>query len=130
MATSSFPVPSPMETKGDVLNNWNYFRRSFENYEIATGLIDKDDKVRIATLQSVMGRDCVNILDHLQMSDEDRKSCKSTLDALEAYFKPKVNTRLSMRDIYLAPPFKSLMSLLTLLSLVFVSLLVPVIMAP
>ena len=39
------PVPSSMDCKGDVASNWDFFIAQWENYEIATGLDKKDDKV-------------------------------------------------------------------------------------
>lgn len=67
MATNSFPVPASMAMKGDLPQNWAvwaFFRAQYENYEIATGLDKKDEAVRIATLMSVMGRECFRIYRH------------------------------------------------------------------
>ena len=39
MATSAgIPVPRPIDMKGDLANNWEFFKESWTNYEIATEL--------------------------------------------------------------------------------------------
>ena len=56
MATSNLPVPAPVEMQRDLVNNWAFFRTWWEDYEIATGLKQKSNKIRIATLRSIMGK--------------------------------------------------------------------------
>ena len=88
---SNFPVPTPMKCKGDKVANWEFFRQQWEDYEIATGLDQRDQKVRLATLRSVMGKDCLQVFNNLELSVEQKSRVKACLDALEAYFKPKRN---------------------------------------
>lgn len=89
--TSQFPVPSPMIVKGDQVNNWEFFRQQWTDYEVATGLEGQDNKVRMATLRSVMGKDCLQILLNLNLTVDERASVEASLKALESYFKPKRN---------------------------------------
>ena len=91
MASAAIPVPDPMVLKGDVASNWSYFRKSFVNYSVATGLNERTKAVQMATLWSVLGKRCNHILDHLRMTEAERDDPTSSLNALEAYFKPKVN---------------------------------------
>ena len=88
MATNSFPVPASMAKKGYLSQNWAFFRALYENYEKATGLDKKDEAVRIATLMSVMSRECFRIYQHIDMSGEDRKDNAKVLDALQKHFEP------------------------------------------
>ena len=55
------------------------------------GLIKGIKKFRLATLRSVMGKDCLQVFNNLELSVEQKSSVKACLDALEAYFKPKRN---------------------------------------
>ena len=87
----NFPVPSKMEVKGDVAANWEFFRGQFEDYEIATGLDKRDARVRAATLRSVMGKECLQILKNLNLTNDEQNSVNSCLDQLEAHFKPQKN---------------------------------------
>ena len=87
--TSNFPVPSPMVCQGDKVANWEFFRQQWEDYEVATGLDQRDPKIRLATLRSVMRRECMQIFMNLKLTDEERKDVKMCVEALEAHFKPK-----------------------------------------
>ncbi|KAK3091628.1 hypothetical protein FSP39_021345 [Pinctada imbricata] len=90
-ARSELPVPAPMNMKGDLKGNWTFFKSQWENYEIATELSEKDEKIRVATLLTIMGKDCYHIFENLSLQDDDRKKIKPVLDALEAHFSPKTN---------------------------------------
>ena len=82
--TSNFPVPAPMKVSGDRINNW-------EDYELATGLDKRPETIRLVTLRSVMGKDCLQIFLNLKLTEEESTSVNASLAALEAYFKPKTS---------------------------------------
>ena len=107
----NFPVPSKMEVKGDVATNWEFFRGQFEDYEIAIGLDKRDARVRTATLRSVMGKECLQILKNLNLSSDEQNNVKMCLDKLEAHFKPQKMS--STRDSYLIPLAKRVKRVLT-----------------
>ena len=91
MAASNFPTPAPMDMKGDLAHNWSFFQSQFENYEIAVGLDKKDEAIRVATLLSVMGKECFPVFKHIEMADGDRKKIDPILQALQAHFEPTRN---------------------------------------
>ena len=88
---SNFPVPSPMVCTGDKVANWEFFRQQYEDYEIATGLDKKEQKIRLATLHSVMGRECMQIFMNLKLTDDEQRDVNTCMEALQAHFKPKRN---------------------------------------
>lgn len=88
---SNFPVPQSMVCKGDVASNWEFFRQQWEDYEVATELSQQKRAVRLASLRSIMGKECVQIYRNLSLSPEQQESVQGCLDALEAYFKPQRN---------------------------------------
>ena len=71
------------------VTNWEFFRQQWEDYELGTGLERHPESVRLATLRSVMGKDCLEIFLNLELTPEERGSVTPSLKALEAYFKPK-----------------------------------------
>ena len=89
--TSNFPIPSPMKVSGDRVTNWEFFRQQWEDYEVGTGLEHRPEPVRLATLRSVMGKDCLEIFLNRELTPDERASVTDSLKALEAYFKPKTN---------------------------------------
>ena len=91
MAFVNISVPTPVEVKGDLLSNWTFFKDQWENYEVVTGLREKSKNVRVATLISVVGRDCFRILKNLEITDADCKDPAKCIKAPESYFKPTRN---------------------------------------
>ena len=67
---TNFPVPSPMDYKWDQAENWKFFRLQWET---PTDLNKKSAAIRIATLRSVMGKECLRIYHHLDKSTEDKQ---------------------------------------------------------
>lgn len=63
-----------MEMTGDLAHNWSFFRSQFENYEIATGLVKKDEAIRIATLFSGIRKECFPVFKNLEMADDDMQT--------------------------------------------------------
>lgn len=81
-----------MVMKGDLVSNWNYFKSAWKNYEVATELDKKDSPIRVATLLSIMGKDCYQIYEHLPLSTEQRKDPKVILEKIGEHFEPQRNT--------------------------------------
>ena len=76
MATSAgIPVPHPIDMKKDLANNWEFFKKSWKNYEIAPELDTKNEKIRVATLLATIGKEALQIYRHLPMTEE-RKNHK------------------------------------------------------
>ena len=88
---SNFPIPAPMVCNGNLVANWEFFRQQWEDYEVATGLDKQTSKIRLASLRSVMGKDCLQTFLNLDISVEDRNNVEVCMTALENYFKPQRN---------------------------------------
>lgn len=46
-----------MTVKGDLVNNWEFFKQQLSDYEVATGLDKQEQKVRLAIFRSAMGKE-------------------------------------------------------------------------
>ena len=91
MATYQIPAPEQMNCSGDLPTNWKIFREAYEDYVVATGLDEKDKKIQVATLKSLMGAECKKILKRLQLTDDDMKEPAIILGALQDHFVPVRN---------------------------------------
>lgn len=91
MAHSLIPPPAKMDMKGDQVSNWQFFKASWQNYIVATELDKKDQSIQVATLLTVMGKECYEVYQNLPLTDEQRKSPKQILSGLGAHFDPKRN---------------------------------------
>ena len=87
----NFPLPHAMKCHGDVVGNWDFFKQQWSDNEIATGLDKREESVRLATLRSAVGGECLQIFLNLNLTEEDKKKVGKCLEALENYFKPSRN---------------------------------------
>ena len=72
MSVYTIPPPPPMNVKDDVSTNWKLFRQAWEYYVTATELNKKSKEVQAGALCSVMGLECVKVLNSLTtLSAED-----------------------------------------------------------
>ncbi|UYV74135.1 hypothetical protein LAZ67_11002219, partial [Cordylochernes scorpioides] len=85
------PPPEPVNFRGNIEENWRYFKSHWRNFSIATGLDNKEDKLKVATLLSIIGKEAYNIFEHLDLSDEQRNNSDEIINALTQHFTPKIN---------------------------------------
>ena len=91
MATYQIPPPAPMECNGDVATNWMIFQDAYDDYATAAQLSDKGEEVQAATLKTIMGKECKQILNHLGLTTEELKKSSTILDKLQQHFAPARN---------------------------------------
>ena len=90
-ATYQLPAPDQMQCTGDVATNWRSFKEAYIDYATATELDKKEKAIQAATLKTVMGKQCRQILSRLELSEADSKDPSTILDKLESYFEPARN---------------------------------------
>ena len=93
MATEyQIPPPKPMSFKGTgIETNWKVFEDEFKDFVTATELNQKDDKIQVATLRSLMGPECRKRLKDLSLTEEQSKKTESILTKLSEEFTPNRN---------------------------------------
>ena len=65
-------------SSGDRINNWEFSRQQWEDYELATAVDKRPEAIRLATLRSLMGKDCLQIFLNLKLTPE-KKACNACL---------------------------------------------------
>ena len=68
-----------MNVKGDLVNNWEFFKQQWQGYSVATGLNKQEQKIRLATLRSAMRKDCLQ-----KLSSEQQQDIHECIEGLEA----------------------------------------------
>ena len=79
MAAYQLPPPDRMNCNGDVATNWKVFRDAYEDYAVAAELSGKDQAVQAATLKTVMGKECKDILNRLGLTTAELKQTDAIL---------------------------------------------------
>ena len=79
-----------MNVKDDVSTNWKLFRQAWEYYVTATELNKKSKEVQAGALCSVMGLECVKVMNSLTaLAPEDKSDPEKILTALGNHFMPQ-----------------------------------------
>ena len=91
MATYQLPSPDPMQCTGDVATNWRSFKEAYTDYATAIELHKKEKTIQAATLKTVMGKECRQIIVRLELSEDDAKDPAVVVEKLESYFEPSRN---------------------------------------
>ena len=87
----NIPLPSKMELQGDQAANWSFFKEEWNDYEIASGLDQQDDKKRVATFKVALGRETRQILTNLKLEQSKTKQVSTIIKELDLWFTPKLN---------------------------------------
>ena len=69
MMYNQLPKPPVMSLKGNLAENWTFFRESWESYKIATELDRKPTPVFLETLKILLGRETYQIAKNLPVAD-------------------------------------------------------------
>ena len=67
------------------------FQEAYSDYAVATELGKKEKPVQVATLKTVMGKECRQILGRLELREDATKDAEVIMQKLESYFEPTQN---------------------------------------
>ena len=91
---TNLPLPGPLNLKQNQNNldiAWKLWHRQWKNYTIATGLQEKTEEVKVATLLTCIGPEAMLILDGLCTNEEEQKTVDSILGKFKAFCVVKPN---------------------------------------
>ena len=66
----NIPFPPPLDLSGNVAANWKKFRRTWDNYEIASRLNQQSTEQRAATLLTCIGPEALDLVDGLPFEND------------------------------------------------------------
>ena len=97
--------PPPLKLDGNVLANWNGWKRDFEIFRYATGLDERSGKRNVNMMLHCMGKDCVQIYDSFDFSngpdDPEERRKGEELDLVIASFDEYFGQKKRLRQIRL-----------------------------
>ena len=70
---------------------WPKWKRRFEQYRVASGLVEKDEIRQVSTLLYCLGEDAEDVLDTTRISGEDKKKYNKVVEAFDNYFEVRKN---------------------------------------
>ena len=90
------PVPKPLNIhSAEAAEEWKHWRKTWENYALATELKDKEAQVLVATPLTIIGNDANRVFETFEWTDENHKTdIEQVLNKFETYTKPRINIPL------------------------------------
>ena len=83
---SNLPVPSRLDTRGNIAENWKRWKQVWDSFEIASRLNQQENQVREATFITCIGSDALEVYNSLPFeSDEDKMIMSKVLELMEKH---------------------------------------------
>ena len=83
---SNLPVPSRLDTRGNIAENWKRWKQVSDSFEIASRLNQQENQVRVATFITCIGSDVLEVYNSLPFeSDEDKMIMSKVLELMEKH---------------------------------------------
>ena len=70
---------------------WPKWKRRFEQYRHASGLVEKDEQRQVSTLLYCLGEEAEEVLNTTRISDDNRKKYQKVIEEFDKYFRVKKN---------------------------------------
>ena len=83
---SNLLVPSRLDTRGNIAENWKRWKQVWDSFEIASRLNQQENQVRVATFITCIGSDALEVYNSLPFeSDEDKMIMSKVLELMEKH---------------------------------------------
>nr|XP_029723233.1 uncharacterized protein LOC115264069 [Aedes albopictus] len=92
---NNIPFPEPLALTGNVRQNVDDFIDEFEIYLIASGLENRDERVKIATFKAALGVEARKIFNNWPLQAAEKGTVMACLASLRKYMMPKRNVKLA-----------------------------------
>ena len=90
---SKFKAPEELDLKSANMNaEWKMFKQLWENYEVALGLSQQENKKRTATLLTIIGKEAMKIFNTFKWKNNaEKENIIKVIEKFDAYFIPRKN---------------------------------------
>ena len=68
-----FQPPGALNLSGNLSENWRRFKQQFQIYLIATGIDQKEDKIKASTVLRVIGPEALELFNTFTFQNQDDK---------------------------------------------------------
>ena len=91
--TANIPAPSKLETtSGNIAQNWKRYKRSWQNYSVASRLAEERDEFQCAVFLATIGEDALDIFDGFKFRNEaDKQNLPIVIQKFEEFCIGKTN---------------------------------------
>ena len=83
---SNLPIPSRLDTRGNIAENWKRWKQVWDSFEIASHLNQQENQIRVATFVTCIGSNALEVYNSLLFEREDDKMVMSkVLEIMEKH---------------------------------------------
>lgn len=97
---SNIPFPEKLKLTGNMRENVDNFKDSFEIYLIASGLELQEERVKIATFKAALGLEARKIFNLWPLQPEEQNTVAACLASLSQYMVPQKDVKLARYEFY------------------------------
>lgn len=91
---SNVPLPKPIDlTNGNISEQWNFFKSSWENYCVASDMNKQSNEKQIAVLLSCIGDELFKRYNNMNISADDKNTANRLIIAIGKQLTPEKNKR-------------------------------------
>ncbi|KYN05529.1 hypothetical protein ALC62_03520 [Cyphomyrmex costatus] len=84
-------LPKGLKTNGNLNENWNKVRESFDIFLKVTNDIIKSDEIKVAILLNIVGKDGIELYNKFNLQETEKKNLTRVLQCFEEHCGPKKN---------------------------------------
>ena len=97
---NKFKAPEELDLKSANMNaEWKMFKQLWENYEVALGLSQQENKKRTATLLTIIGKEAMKIFNTFKWKNNaEKENIIKVIEKFDAYFIPLMNDTCSILE--------------------------------
>ena len=78
------------------VDEWPKWKQRFEQYRLASGLVEKDEQRQVSTLLYCLGEEAEEVLNATRITEEEKKKYQRVIEQFDAYFQVRRNVKMSM----------------------------------
>ena len=90
MHSANIPPPRPLVMNDNLATNWKQWRKTWQRYEIATGLCKQAGLIRVATFLTIIGEEANKVYDIFTWANSQDEQCLAdVLSQFDIYCEPR-----------------------------------------
>ena len=91
MTTYSVPLQPPCAFRFNRPDEWEKWKRRFEQFRLASGLSAESKERQVSTLLYTLGEDAEDVLSSTNISEDNRKKYAEVMSKLDSFFQVRKN---------------------------------------
>ena len=93
MVSEAMNLRPPTSFSFTKVGEWPKWKQWFEQYRLASGLVEKDEQRQVITLLYCLGEEAEEVLNATRITEEEKKKYQRVIEQFDAYFQVRRNVK-------------------------------------